>query len=81
MNLHRLHVAAYLLATFTFAFPTLAKVQPFPAGFRTQDIATNGATIHVRVGGQGPPVLLLHGFGDTGDMWAPLAPSSAAITP
>jgi pimeloyl-ACP methyl ester carboxylesterase len=55
------------------ALPALAKVQPFPAGFRTQDIETNGATIHTRVGGQGPAVLLLHGFADTGDMWAPLA--------
>ncbi|MBI1330163.1 MAG: alpha/beta fold hydrolase [Alphaproteobacteria bacterium] len=34
---------------------------------------TNGTTIHVRVGGHGPAVLLLHGFGDTGDMWAPVA--------
>jgi pimeloyl-ACP methyl ester carboxylesterase len=37
------------------------------------DVAVSGATIHVRVGGTGPAVLLLHGFGDTGDMWAPLA--------
>lgn len=29
--------------------------------------------MHVRVGGKGPAVVLLHGFGDTGDMWAPLA--------
>ena len=29
--------------------------------------------IHVRVGGKGPAVVMLHGFGDTGDMWAPLA--------
>jgi pimeloyl-ACP methyl ester carboxylesterase len=48
-------------------------VQSFPAGFRTQDIAVDGATIHVRVGGEGPAVVMLHGFGDTGDMWAPLA--------
>jgi pimeloyl-ACP methyl ester carboxylesterase len=38
-----------------------------------QDIQADGATIHVRVGGKGPAVVLLHGFGDTGDMWAPLA--------
>jgi pimeloyl-ACP methyl ester carboxylesterase len=30
-------------------------------------------TQYVRVGGKGPAVLLLHGFGDTGDMWVPLA--------
>jgi len=45
----------------------------FPADFQTREIQTDGATIHVRVGGQGPAVVLLHGFGDTGDMWAPMA--------
>ncbi|HEY1926166.1 MAG TPA: alpha/beta hydrolase [Caulobacteraceae bacterium] len=46
---------------------------PFPPGFSVRDIPTNDATIHVRVGGRGPAVVLLHGFGDTGDMWAPMA--------
>jgi pimeloyl-ACP methyl ester carboxylesterase len=46
----------------------------FPPGFHTKTIATSdGAEIFVRVGGTGPAVILLHGFGDTGDMWAPLA--------
>ena len=45
----------------------------FPANFQTQEIQTDGATIHVRVGGQGPAVVLIHGFGFTGDMWAPMA--------
>ena len=27
----------------------------------------------MRIGGHGPAVVLLHGFGDTGDMWAPVA--------
>jgi pimeloyl-ACP methyl ester carboxylesterase len=53
--------------------PTAARVQPFPVSFRIQDLETEGATLHVRVGGDGPGVVLLHGFGDTGDMWAPLA--------
>lgn len=53
--------------------PPAAGVQPFPPSFRVQDIPANGTTIHVRVGGKGPAVVLLHGFGDTGDMWAPLA--------
>jgi pimeloyl-ACP methyl ester carboxylesterase len=55
------------------SLPAVAEVQPFPPGIRTQEIQANGATIHVRVGGQGPAVVMLHGFGDTGDMWAPLA--------
>jgi pimeloyl-ACP methyl ester carboxylesterase len=47
--------------------------QPFPASFKNQDIASNGTTIHVRSGGSGPAVVLLHGYGETGDMWAPMA--------
>lgn len=50
-----------------------AQVTPYPASFHVRDIATNGAIIHVRYGGTGPAVVLLHGFGDTGDMWEPLA--------
>ena len=44
-----------------------AAVAAFPPGLRTEDIKTYGATIHVRVGGAGPAVVLLHGFGDIGD--------------
>ena len=63
-----------LLATaLCFAAPAVAQVAPFPVAFKAQDIKTNGTTIHVRVGGHGPAVLLLHGYGETGDMWAPLA--------
>ncbi len=54
-------------------WPAAAQVQPFPAGFRDQDVALDGVTLHVRTGGQGPAVVLLHGYGETGDMWAPLA--------
>jgi pimeloyl-ACP methyl ester carboxylesterase len=45
----------------------------FSSDFETRDIETNGVTIHTRIGGQGPAVVLLHGFGTTGGMWAPLA--------
>jgi pimeloyl-ACP methyl ester carboxylesterase len=45
----------------------------FPPTFQTREIETNGVTIHTRVSGQGPAVVLLHGFATTGDMWAPLA--------
>jgi pimeloyl-ACP methyl ester carboxylesterase len=61
------------LGALALALPAAAQVQRFPTSFRTQDIQTDGARIHVRVGGQGPAVVLLHGFGDTGEMWAPLA--------
>lgn len=60
-------------ALMLLAWPARADVPPYPSSFRTSEIPTRGATIHVRVGGSGPAVLLLHGFGETGDMWAPLA--------
>lgn len=51
----------------------MAEILRFPPSFRIEEIKTDGATIHVRVGGEGPAVVMLHGFGDTGDMWGPLA--------
>jgi len=64
---------ALTLGALAFAAPAVAQVPDFPASFKTQEITTNGATIHVRVGGQGRAVVLLHGYGETGDMWAPMA--------
>lgn len=61
---------AVLLLTIT---PALAESFDFPAGFHTQEIKSNGTVLHVRIGGSGPAVVLIHGYGDTGDMWAPLA--------
>jgi pimeloyl-ACP methyl ester carboxylesterase len=65
-------MAAALLALTTPARP---QELPYPAGFRTREIKANGATIHVRIGGNGPAIVLIHGFGESGDMWAPLAVS------
>ncbi len=62
------------VAALAFVLPVAAQVKHFPKDFRTQEIKTaEGVTIHVRTGGHGPAVVLIHGFGDTGDMWAPLA--------
>jgi pimeloyl-ACP methyl ester carboxylesterase len=65
------------IAALALALSAPAAVRPFPPGFHTQGIKTDGATIHVRVGGKGPAVVMLHGFGDTGDMWAPLVAALA----
>jgi len=67
-----------LLAAGFVAASAHAQIEPFPPGFRSQQIATNGTTLHVRVGGRGPAVVLLHGYGETGDMWAPMAADLAA---
>jgi pimeloyl-ACP methyl ester carboxylesterase len=46
---------------------------PFPATTQRLEVETNGIELHVRTCGRGPAVVLVHGFGTTGDMWAPLA--------
>jgi len=63
-----------LLAAALFSSPALAAApQPVP-GFATRTVAMqDGAQLFVRAGGSGPAVVLIHGFGDTGDMWGPLA--------
>jgi pimeloyl-ACP methyl ester carboxylesterase len=60
-----------------FIAPAAAQGFVFPAGFRVHNVSTNGTTMHVRVGGKGSPVVLLHGYAETGDMWAPLAANLA----
>jgi pimeloyl-ACP methyl ester carboxylesterase len=55
------------------AAPTSAAIRPYPAAFTASQLPVTGGTQYVRVGGRGPAVLLLHGFGDSGDMWEPLA--------
>ena len=45
----------------------------YPKTFRARQIAANGTKLYVRVGGGGPGIVLLHGYGETGDMWVPLA--------
>ena len=67
----RFLVSAFVVLALPLA--AIADVVPFPAGFRTVEVKNGEATLHVRVGGTGPAVVLIHGFGDTGDMWAPLA--------
>jgi len=45
----------------------------WPKAFGSRQMAVTDGTQYVRLGGTGPAILLLHGFGDTGDMWVPLA--------
>jgi pimeloyl-ACP methyl ester carboxylesterase len=43
-------------------------------GFTARNADVNGTTIHYRVGGSGPAVVLLHGYAETSHMWNPLMP-------
>jgi len=46
-------------------------------GFTRRKIRTSGATINLVTGGEGPPVLLLHGYPETHAMWHKVAPQLA----
>ena len=46
-------------------------------GFETRRIALEGVTLNTRLGGEGPPLLLLHGYPQTHAAWHRVAPSLA----
>jgi pimeloyl-ACP methyl ester carboxylesterase len=56
-------------------FALAAHAQPsLPSTFKSRTVASpEGADIFVRSGGAGPVVVLLHGYAETSDSWAPLA--------
>ena len=56
------------------AAPAAAGTSPFFPGFAVSKVKTSGAEIHVVKGGQGPPVLLLHGAPQTHITWRLVAP-------
>ena len=62
-----------LLLAASFALPAFPAVQPFPPSFRVLDIKAGGHRHPYPRRRYGAGVVLLHGFADTGDMWAPLA--------
>jgi haloacetate dehalogenase len=43
-------------------------------GFERHQIQTSGAEINCRIGGDGPPLLLLHGYPQTHALWHKIAP-------
>lgn len=56
------------LATSTYAQPSL------PSSFQAKTVhSPEGADIFVRWGGTGPVVVLIHGYAENSDSWAPLA--------
>ena len=60
--------ATALLSLTSYAQPSL------PSGFQSRTIhSPAGADIFVRWGGKGPVALLIHGYAENSDSWAPLA--------
>ncbi len=46
-------------------------------GFKTQIMKVNGVALHVAIAGQGKPLVLLHGYPQTGEIWRNVAPELA----
>ena len=53
---------------------TLVPAAQAPAGFKSDIANVNGVNIHYVTGGQGEPLLLIHGFGQNWFMWNRLLP-------
>jgi haloacetate dehalogenase len=49
----------------------------FP-GFAVREIVLDDVVLHVRIGGEGPPLVLLHGYPQSHVMWRGVAPALAA---
>lgn len=80
----------FIIALLTACNPSTEKKQPVsgnsdittqeaepaapPAGFKDASAMVNGVNIHYVIGGQGEPLLLVHGFGQNWYMWNRLLP-------
>ena len=53
---------------------TLVKASTVPTGFAEHFAEVNGVRLHYLIGGQGSPVVLLHGYAQTSQMWSPVMP-------
>jgi haloacetate dehalogenase len=51
------------------------------SAFRTADIKTSSSTVFARISGEGPGLLLIHGFPRTSLMWRHLAPKGGHFFP
>ena len=52
--------------------PLMAAADSAPAGFAERFAEVNGVRLRYLIGGTGSPVVLLHGYTQTGHMWRPL---------
>jgi pimeloyl-ACP methyl ester carboxylesterase len=55
-----------------------AQTEHLPPGFTEKSATVNGVRINYKIGGQGPAVILLHGYTQTSHMWLPLMPLLAS---
>ena len=67
-------VPAFGQAAIDASTPPPPQVAGLPEGFTERIADVNGVKINYKIGGQGPVVVLLHGYAETSHMWVPLLP-------
>jgi pimeloyl-ACP methyl ester carboxylesterase len=70
MNIKRILLAT-VLAGAAIGATTTAGAADAP-GFVDKTAQVNGTSIHYQIGGKGSPVVLIHGYAQTGHMWTPI---------
>jgi pimeloyl-ACP methyl ester carboxylesterase len=70
----KLRLAAACFSLFTFLAGSLPASACADAGFVAKDAEVDGVRLHYTTGGNGPAVILLHGFAETSRMWQPILP-------
>ena len=70
------NLAKVVLASVTLSVLAAPVVQAarLPKGFTEKSANVDGVRINYKIGGQGPAVVLLHGYTQTSHMWMPLMP-------
>jgi len=63
-----------LFVLFLPSAPLLAALPSADAGFSERFADVNGVRLRYLIGGKGSPVVLLHGYAQTGHMWTPVMP-------
>jgi pimeloyl-ACP methyl ester carboxylesterase len=76
-NVPRQTVIGVLCALSVLIGQASPQAADFGPDFKTQTVAVDDATISITTGGSGTPVLLLHGYAETAQMWQPLAKALA----
>jgi pimeloyl-ACP methyl ester carboxylesterase len=66
--------ALALFLVWPVASTARAQVSPGTATFETRSGEADGVQIRYLAGGQGPPLILLHGYAETSRMWIPILP-------
>lgn len=71
------HIILLAVVLIFAAIATVAQANPRKAAIASRFADVNGLKLHYLTAGEGPAVILLHGYAETSRMWRPLIPELA----